>query len=931
MKQKHKRSFKGCWTCRRRRVRCNLVQPVCGHCSRLQLECGYGIKLTWFSTQFLSNNNDHNELASLNDIVNEGLEPEKYYTVKLVELKKQNAERSRSMIDFAEWKKPYTDYDALDADIDIDIEIPSVNENSLFVVTSKFQGPFGIFSIPISSKTEESIANSQPANLAFKNSSKEILHDRMNNYAPLRAVNDCSSSQDRGSIECVNWLDFSLVPFFAIYQSYRQNKLAKKEQIDLNDPMVTTSISEIKQNLISCGLLDPGLNVSEQYINKLTANFANNILDKFSNFENGGHNLWQAYIWPKELKIILEQFSISEKNWIEIVLSLLENGSFVTEKEELDVKNFSEEEIVSYIKELTFLVQSCLVFQILVISSFHLGHSQQDQIASLMMASTNLNCLVDKLGEPLLKKISRFVSQVEKNCSNNLQHIQKLINELLNQSLLRIILKIQIDCVLGTCCRLSELFNLGQLLVENIYTLHDMELSVSNLGRFNSVIEGLKSSDCHDKDKQSSFFIALYFQILRIFHSITTVHDLNGFDPEKEFNPTGAHSTKPFVDEVQPLFHSQIKVLPKFSEIRLTDSSNITDKDGESQDNDNFQSANIPLTLQKNINSDGASIYRNTNDGKNFDIHYDYEFNDEEDPPPPAFEVIFNYQGENGAVIDGYGGKEIKNGKHEKFEDTRQDDNPQSKLELNRPKSKITLMELSLGLPISLILLLERITSLIKHQYYSHLHDVHLVGFSKQCADVEDQLLTWKLSWGLYESTTTGATGMVKRRFISFNHEMLYHHSKAFHHSLIIYYFSNIKDVPPQFLQLEAQKVVQHLNYLKYALKDNNATELNIPYEDSQLGSIHKNESVPKFSSFRPNFFIMLITSFEILSPELRSTLKHQFFQFYEDKYLSGSLINQWRPKQAIYEVWRLRTLLGEEEVNWLEVIKELGYEMLIF
>lgn len=33
------RSRNGCLTCKRRKVRCNEEKPVCGHCSRLRLEC----------------------------------------------------------------------------------------------------------------------------------------------------------------------------------------------------------------------------------------------------------------------------------------------------------------------------------------------------------------------------------------------------------------------------------------------------------------------------------------------------------------------------------------------------------------------------------------------------------------------------------------------------------------------------------------------------------------------------------------------------------------------------------------------------------------------------------------------------------------------------------------------------------------------------
>ncbi|KAK8035581.1 fungal-specific transcription factor domain-containing protein [Apiospora rasikravindrae] len=49
-RKKHPRSkqFTGCWTCRRRRVKCSEEKPSCQRCQRLNVSCeGYDIRLTW--------------------------------------------------------------------------------------------------------------------------------------------------------------------------------------------------------------------------------------------------------------------------------------------------------------------------------------------------------------------------------------------------------------------------------------------------------------------------------------------------------------------------------------------------------------------------------------------------------------------------------------------------------------------------------------------------------------------------------------------------------------------------------------------------------------------------------------------------------------------------------------------------------------------
>lgn len=45
---KRQRTFTGCRTCRRRRVKCDEQRPVCGHCRRLKLDCeGYDALIQW--------------------------------------------------------------------------------------------------------------------------------------------------------------------------------------------------------------------------------------------------------------------------------------------------------------------------------------------------------------------------------------------------------------------------------------------------------------------------------------------------------------------------------------------------------------------------------------------------------------------------------------------------------------------------------------------------------------------------------------------------------------------------------------------------------------------------------------------------------------------------------------------------------------------
>lgn len=42
------RSFKGCWTCKKKRIQCDEVRPACGKCSSRGIICeGYEVRLRW--------------------------------------------------------------------------------------------------------------------------------------------------------------------------------------------------------------------------------------------------------------------------------------------------------------------------------------------------------------------------------------------------------------------------------------------------------------------------------------------------------------------------------------------------------------------------------------------------------------------------------------------------------------------------------------------------------------------------------------------------------------------------------------------------------------------------------------------------------------------------------------------------------------------
>ncbi|CAG9983154.1 unnamed protein product [Clonostachys byssicola] len=72
---KRSMTYKGCWTCKRRKVKCDEKPTRCGNCTRLRLECeGYGVRLHWTTDSFSTKS----ESSSLQNRGRMNIDPESY-------------------------------------------------------------------------------------------------------------------------------------------------------------------------------------------------------------------------------------------------------------------------------------------------------------------------------------------------------------------------------------------------------------------------------------------------------------------------------------------------------------------------------------------------------------------------------------------------------------------------------------------------------------------------------------------------------------------------------------------------------------------------------------------------------------------------------------------------------------------------------------
>lgn len=111
------------------------------------------------------------------------------------------------------------------------------------------------------------------------------------------------------------------------------------------------------------------------------------------------------------------------------------------------------------------------------------------------------------------------------------------------------------------------------------------------------------------------------------------------------------------------------------------------------------------------------------------------------------------------------------------------------------------------GLPNSLILCFSDCVRLVRHREYYKMNKLPAPRkYAKLCTEFEKRLLNWKSEWDFYKPHT--------REFVNDTIEGVYHHTMSFYYSLIIYYFTMARDLNNQLLQSYVEKVLSHLNQL---------------------------------------------------------------------------------------------------------------------
>lgn len=222
------------------------------------------------------------------------------------------------------------------------------------------------------------------------------------------------------------------------------------------------------------------------------------------------------------------------------------------------------------------------------------------------------------------------------------------------------------------------------------------------------------------------------------------------------------------------------------------------------------------------------------------------------------------------------------------------------------------------GLPNSLILLFSETVELLRIRiYYTTSKKLFPSDYEGRVKALNEKLNTWILDWKLYKGqamdpnrkqTTEGKATTpsanpdddddLRKEFYSPMHEVTYHHIMSFYHALVIYFSRFIKDVSPTKLQTRVVKTLNHLNSIQDLIAKDEAAII-------------------------PLFWQGFIAGCEALSTDLQMGFK----KWGAD--IAQYLGSYWGARQIMLEVWR-RKSLKESRDDWVSVVQDWEMNLML-
>lgn len=211
-------------------------------------------------------------------------------------------------------------------------------------------------------------------------------------------------------------------------------------------------------------------------------------------------------------------------------------------------------------------------------------------------------------------------------------------------------------------------------------------------------------------------------------------------------------------------------------------------------------------------------------------------------------------------------------------------------------KMDIVDIETLYGLPNSLILLFSDCVTIVRHTKY---YNMKYIPVPRQFIEItqkfEKRLMKWKPEWEFYTNTSDKDT----KTFIDDTIEALYYHTMSFYNALIIYYFSMARDLSNDFLQQYVSNALFHLQ---------------------KMNSLIENKKVKMVPLIWQGFIAGCASTKKDEQEEYRKWVA---------KLAECGMGSYWGARQVMFEVWRRRNS-GAHDDDWFSVYQDWEMNLML-
>lgn len=884
------RNFNGCWTCRNRKVKCDLRKPLCLRCERANLQCeGYSIRLSWAPPLAVSKADGaliHLELYGSH---------------------KETDSFQRRSIEFAKFGKELTYLTFAELTGKLDKLENTILKQKLYDYRV---GPFSVYRLNIASpKTKR-----RPEGEDNSSNSKKRL-----NKGSLRDVHErLKLSKIESSFVHEDLIEYAKLNIFALKGP--EYELDEQNMLHILYPKFFPNIDSAPWYASGekIGLLfkyDNGQLNYTPLCKKLVNNFPS--VDLTFVKVNYKHNLWNTTVLPVINLIIGEM--------------ICSNANLLFEATE---KNYQATDI----GELKRQIKACILFLVLSLSAFfqHSGMKQEstsgkEPLSLAQHGRQQRGGFNETLRSDEKEECFAISIELRKKVITLLNyHLDEYDNHMIDDSfeydnmlLLCIILQLQIDSYFSVFENFELLHAIGEFILKERFGKHDALLNLSK-------------------------YLICTFKIMHIFfesshsinffnYSIEEEDEVNYRDLKDNYDLTAENDNDDNKNK-----NYDISIFPKApiigQESDLADAHSESIRNAANSDSEAISStiSGVPLVFSVQFSQNKAKTSGAPSTGI-LNSASGNEVIDENHNSANHAEKLEGYEGSLFSAIRDTGkptayGRRIRNIRTK----------PRSYIPNIgfQPLAYEEVVHQMCGIPSTLLNLFYRVIHLTNHKKLFSQRGVFPRNFPKICADIEDLVLNWKLedSWCLYtedamippeipeagSNTTSPKAAMEQptthfkeifnnkatfpssnstalwpprhrrtKKFLLAFHECLYHLVMIFRNSIIVYFCQLIKEDP----------VHKYRNYISQALYHLDALlSLKSGLRDSGI-------------NISLSFWPILVCGCDLESEEEQKAL----IQFWEKEDFGVS--NWWRAKQILYEVWHRRR--EGDSCLWMDMVRE--------